>query len=85
MLDKALARRADRIAFFKVENDGYDLGAQRRPIDKNDLKQVRARLSLICSGLRAGEARRDIQSAPTALAAESREEYVTGARVQQMG
>ena len=37
ILDRALAKRTDRIAFFKVENDGFDLGAQRRPIDKNDL------------------------------------------------
>ena len=37
ILDKALAKRTDHIAFFKVENDGFDLGAQRRPIDQNDL------------------------------------------------
>ena len=42
ILDRALARRTDRIAFFKVENDGFDLGAQRRPIDKNDLPRVAA-------------------------------------------
>ncbi len=40
ILDRALARRSDRIAFFKVENDGFDLGDQRRPIDKNDLPQA---------------------------------------------
>ena len=40
ILDKSLAKKADRIAFFKVENDGYDLGAQRRPIDKNDLPRT---------------------------------------------
>ena len=40
ILDRALARRTDRIAFFKVENDGYDLGAQRREIAKNDLPDV---------------------------------------------
>ena len=40
ILDKALAKRTDRIAFFKVENDGFDLGAQRRPIDKNDLPRT---------------------------------------------
>ncbi len=40
LLDRARARRTDRIAFFKVENDGYDLGAQRRPIDRNDLPEV---------------------------------------------
>ena len=41
ILDKALAKRTDCIAFFKVENDGFDLGDQRRPIDKNDLPQTR--------------------------------------------
>ena len=40
ILDRALARRTDRLAFFKVEHDGYDLGAQRRPIDRNDLPDV---------------------------------------------
>ena len=40
ILDKALAKQTDRIAFFKVENDGFGLGAQRRAIDKNDLPEV---------------------------------------------
>ena len=40
ILDKAQARRRDRIGFFKVENDGFDLGAQRREIDENDLPQI---------------------------------------------
>jgi type I restriction enzyme M protein len=40
ILDKSLAKVADTIAFFKVENDGYGLGAQRRAIEKNDLPQV---------------------------------------------
>ena len=40
ILDKALAKKTDRIAFFKVENDGFDLGAQRRAIAENDLPQV---------------------------------------------
>ena len=40
ILDRALARRTDRIAFFKVENDGFDLGDQRRPIGRNDLPQT---------------------------------------------
>ena len=35
ILDRALARGTDSIAFFKVENDGFDLGDQRRPIDRN--------------------------------------------------
>ena len=40
ILDKVLAKRTDRIAFFKVNNDGFDLGAQRRAIAANDLPQV---------------------------------------------
>ena len=40
ILDKALARRRDHIGFFRVENDGFDLGAQRRPISQNDLPQI---------------------------------------------
>ncbi len=49
-LDKALAKQTDRIAFFKVENDGFDLGAQRRPNEKNDLPEVQGELeeSLRC-------------------------------------
>ena len=45
ILDKSLARTANTIAFFKVENDGYGLGAQRRAIDKNDLPQVQTELA----------------------------------------
>jgi type I restriction enzyme M protein len=37
LLDKSLSKRTDEILFVKVENDGFDLGAQRRPIEKNDL------------------------------------------------
>ncbi len=44
ILDKALAKRTNRIAFFGVENDGYDLGAQRRPIEENDLPRVTAEI-----------------------------------------
>lgn len=45
ILDKSLAKQAQTIAFFKVENDGFGLGAQRRAIEKNDLPQVQAELS----------------------------------------
>jgi len=36
-MDKVLARKTNQILFLKVENDGFDLGAQRRAFDKNDL------------------------------------------------
>lgn len=53
ILDKTLAKAADTIAFFKVENDGFGLGAQRRAFDKNDLPQVQAELSAYLQALRA--------------------------------
>jgi type I restriction enzyme M protein len=37
LMDKEFAKRSKEILFLKVENDGFDLGAQRRKIDKNDL------------------------------------------------
>ena len=37
LLDKAVAKKTKDILFVKVENDGFDLGAQRRVIEKNDL------------------------------------------------
>ena len=55
ILDRALAKRTDSIAFFKVKNDGFDLGAQRRPIDRNDLPKVQAELCEYLDRLRAGE------------------------------
>ena len=55
LFDRALARKSDSIAFFKVNNDGYDLGAQRRPIDDNDLPQVLADLKEYLRRVRAGK------------------------------
>ena len=37
LMDKSLAKRIEKILFIKIENDGFDLGAQRRPIYKNDI------------------------------------------------
>src|ERR1035437_4502657 len=53
ILDKSLARQSDTIAFFKVENDGFGLGAQRRAIEKNDLPQVQAELAAYLQAHRA--------------------------------
>ena len=59
ILDKNLARRARHIAFFKVEADGYDLGAQRRAADRNDLPQVQADLGAYLNRLQSGESPED--------------------------
>ena len=51
ILDKSLARQSDTIGFFKVENDGFGLGAQRRAIEKNDLPQVQSELDVYLQAL----------------------------------
>ena len=79
ILDKSLAKRTDHIAFFKVENDGFDLGAQRRPIDKNDLPQVREELSEYLSLLRMGE------SMSFDRVEESKEKYKTNESIVSHG
>jgi type I restriction enzyme M protein len=40
LLDKELAKQRDEILFVKVENDGYSLGAQRRPVAGNQLPEA---------------------------------------------
>lgn len=40
LLDKVRAKQTDEVLFLKISNDGYDLGAQRREIDKNDLPEA---------------------------------------------
>jgi type I restriction enzyme M protein len=59
ILDKSLARQVQTVAFFKIENDGFGLGAQRREIDKNDLPQARAELAEYLRRLRARESVED--------------------------
>ena len=55
ILDKALAKKTNTIGFFKVENDGFGLGVQRREIDRNDLPQVRIEIGEYLDRLRVGE------------------------------
>jgi type I restriction enzyme M protein len=61
IFDKSLARQADTIGFFRIENDGFGLGAQRRPIDKNDLPQVKAELDTHLQALRSKKTTGDLQ------------------------
>ena len=63
ILDKSLARLSDNIAFFKVENDGFGLGAQRRPIEKNDLPQAQTELQAYLQALRSRQPTGDLQPA----------------------
>ncbi len=40
LIDKTLAKEKDSILFVKLNNDGYDLGAQRRPISGSEIPCV---------------------------------------------
>ncbi len=53
ILDKSIARQSDTVAFFKVENDGYGLGAQRRANAGEQLTQVQAELAEYLQALRS--------------------------------
>lgn len=50
LFDKVLAKSNENILFVKVENDGYDLGAQRRKINKDDLPAAKVLLKEYIKG-----------------------------------
>ena len=62
IFDKTVAKRTATIGFFKIENDGFGLGAQRREIDRNDLPQALGEIREYLRRLRAGESVKDFQS-----------------------
>ncbi|KAK3605062.1 hypothetical protein CHS0354_000728 [Potamilus streckersoni] len=45
--DNEVSKRTKDFLFVKIQNDGFDLGAQRRPIDKNDLPLANTDKSLV--------------------------------------
>jgi type I restriction enzyme M protein len=55
LFDKTLAKKTNGLLFIKIQNDGYDLGAQRRQIDKNDLPLALEIIRKYKSDLKNGE------------------------------
>jgi len=45
ILDKRRAKTCDSVLFVKVQNDGYNLGAQRRAVDGSDLPEAKRLLT----------------------------------------
>ena len=72
ILDKVLAPRTDSIAFFKVENDGYDLGDQRRPISQDDLPAVTGEVNEYLRRLRTSDLLDDLAPQTGFLVAKDR-------------
>ena len=55
LLDRALAKQNHPVLFAKVEHDGFDLGAQRRPVVQNDLPATLAAIQAYQQALRSGD------------------------------
>lgn len=60
--DNEIAKKTKNVLFVKVESDGYDLGAQRRKIEKNDLPNASTILKRFSEYVRAGEKKEIIES-----------------------
>jgi len=58
-LDRARAEKSDSVLFVKVQADGFDLGAQRRPNGKDDLPAALATLTLTPSPSPEGRGEQD--------------------------
>jgi type I restriction enzyme M protein len=54
LMDKNISKRTDKILFVKIENDGYDLGAQRREIKQNDIPQSLSAIKEYCNSIYSG-------------------------------
>ena len=55
ILDKQLAKRTDSILFAKIEHDGFNLGAQRRRVDEDDLPKAAEYIKGWLSAVRTGK------------------------------
>jgi type I restriction enzyme M protein len=55
ILDKELSQKTDKIFFGKVDSDGFDLGSQRREIEKSDLPIITKEVTQYLEGLRNGK------------------------------
>ena len=54
ILDRAVAKASQHVAFFKIENDGFALGAQRKAMRGSQLAQVKTELAAWMQTARAG-------------------------------
>jgi type I restriction enzyme M protein len=53
ILDRAVAKASKHVAFFKIENDGFALGAQRKAMKGSQLARVKAELGAWLHSARA--------------------------------
>lgn len=55
LFDKVISKLTDKILFAKVENDGFSLGAQRRPIEGSQLDAITSTIKKFRIQLHRGE------------------------------
>jgi type I restriction enzyme M protein len=55
VLDRTVAKASKHVAFFKIENDGFALGAQRKAVKGSQLAQVKSELGAWLQSARSGE------------------------------
>ncbi|CAN7416509.1 N-6 DNA methylase [Brevundimonas sp. LjRoot202] len=55
ILDRALAKASKHVTFFRIENDGFALGAQRKAVRGSQLAQVKGELGAWLRLARAGQ------------------------------
>lgn len=53
-IDKTLASKTDQLLFLKIENDGFDLGAQRRTLKSSELPEAFRQIEAYKSALQNG-------------------------------
>ena len=54
ILDRTVAKASNHVAFFKIKNDGFSLGAQRKAVKGSQLCQVKDELGAWLQAARAG-------------------------------
>lgn len=80
ILDKRLAKQTDKVLFVKVGNDGFALGAQRRPIQQDDLPLAEQALKSFFSTPEAFEGNELAHSVSRAQIAENADWSLSGDR-----
>lgn len=90
VLDKSLAKQSDGIAFFKIENDGFGLGAQRRAVAGEQLTQVKVELEEYLKMLRDQQPTGELQPTlglivPKEKIASNGEYNLSGERYREVG
>lgn len=85
ILDKRLAKQTDKVLFVKVSNDGFALGAQRRPIDQDDLPTAEVELQRFFADPIGYESKEIAQAVERGMLLESADLSLSGERYKELG